>query len=160
LYAWQRLSRHFDTYFATGKVFLDPKQHDYLLSDDESFSRSRKYFWALSCLKEFDLVLADTIHQWERSKKLWTKEWSESYPDEWSDVEASLEAVETLVEQIRVIKTKFSTLREEILALRDGLFNASSVMETRDANKLGGKYLAIPVKPENLLLLILGHCEN
>jgi hypothetical protein len=36
-----------------------------LLFDDENFTRSRKYFWAIGCLNEIELTIADNIEQWD-----------------------------------------------------------------------------------------------
>lgn len=33
-----------------GDILLDPRKHDELLYDDDSFSRSRKYWWAINLL--------------------------------------------------------------------------------------------------------------
>lgn len=45
--------------------FMDPQDYDNLLFDDETFSRSRLYFWIIGCLNEFDVSIADNIKQWE-----------------------------------------------------------------------------------------------
>jgi hypothetical protein len=45
--------------------FLNLKEYVKLLFDDENFTRSRKYFWAIGCLTEFTNVLADNIKQWD-----------------------------------------------------------------------------------------------
>jgi hypothetical protein len=45
--------------------FMEPKTYSKLLFDDESFGRSRKYFWAIGCLSEFDITIADNIKQWD-----------------------------------------------------------------------------------------------
>lgn len=44
---------------------MDPEVYVQLLFDDETFSRSRLYFWVIGCLNEFDLSIADNIKQWE-----------------------------------------------------------------------------------------------
>jgi hypothetical protein len=43
--------------------FMNPRQYAKLLFDDESFSRSQKYFWAIGCLTEFDASITDNIKQ-------------------------------------------------------------------------------------------------
>ena len=45
-----------------------PTDHDNLFFDDETFSRSRRYFWAIDCLSEFDVSISDNINQWNQYK--------------------------------------------------------------------------------------------
>lgn len=45
--------------------FMDLKEYVKLLFDDENFTRSRLYFWAIGCLNEFDISIADNIKQWD-----------------------------------------------------------------------------------------------
>lgn len=45
--------------------FMDPKSYAMLLFDDETFSRSRLYFWIIGCLSEFDVSIEDNIKQWK-----------------------------------------------------------------------------------------------
>lgn len=45
--------------------FMDPKSYTMLLFDDETFSRSRLYFWIIGCLNEFDISIEDNIKQWK-----------------------------------------------------------------------------------------------
>lgn len=42
---------------------MHPKQFVKLLFDEENFTRSRKYFWAIGCLNEFELMTSDNIKQ-------------------------------------------------------------------------------------------------
>lgn len=44
---------------------MDPEVYVQLLFDDETFSRSRLYFWVIGCLNEFEVSIADNIKQWE-----------------------------------------------------------------------------------------------
>lgn len=48
---------------------MQPAEHDNLLFDDGAFSRSRRYFWAIDCLSEFEASISDNIHQWESYKQ-------------------------------------------------------------------------------------------
>jgi hypothetical protein len=43
--------------------FMHPKKCSQQLFDTEDFSRSRKYFWMIRCLGEFELSIADSIKQ-------------------------------------------------------------------------------------------------
>ena len=48
---------------------LDPVRHDHLLFDNEDFSRSREYFWAINCLAEFEASISANIEQWEEFRR-------------------------------------------------------------------------------------------
>lgn len=128
--------RHFDSLLDEGNIFMDPAAHDNLLVDDEAFSRSRKYFWALSCLVIFRASLEDNINQWETSRVTWEREFADA--KKWAGAQGKMQEIEVSVDKLRLYLKVFKDHHERVSALRDGLFNASSVMESRDANKLGG----------------------
>ena len=65
---WADFLSYFDYILDGGDSLMKPAEHDNLLFDDGSFSRSRKYFWAIDCLSEFDLSITDNIAQWELYK--------------------------------------------------------------------------------------------
>ncbi|CAG8982405.1 hypothetical protein HYALB_00007527 [Hymenoscyphus albidus] len=46
--------------------FMRPKQYSNLLFDDENFTRSQRYFWAIGCLEEFILSIGDNIDECAR----------------------------------------------------------------------------------------------
>jgi hypothetical protein len=60
---WAALDQHLGDLLV--EDFMEPKQYSTLLFDDEKFSRSRKYFWAIGCLNEFIISIADNIKQWD-----------------------------------------------------------------------------------------------
>jgi hypothetical protein len=61
IYRWAALDEYFEKLLE--EDFMDPRQYAKLLFDDESFSRSQKYFWAIGCLTEFDASITDNIKQ-------------------------------------------------------------------------------------------------
>jgi hypothetical protein len=65
-----RTSEHLDIFLKVENTFLDAKEHDNLLVDEETLSRSRKYFWTFCWLLELIIYLKNTIqhHQWEYSR--------------------------------------------------------------------------------------------
>ena len=65
---WADFQAFFEYILDSGDSLMQPTQHDNLLFDDGSFSRSRRYFWAIDCLAEFDLSITDNITQWELYK--------------------------------------------------------------------------------------------
>jgi hypothetical protein len=59
---WRELMEFFDGFLKDGMAYLNAKEHDNLLVDGETFSRSRKYFCTLSCLSELILYINNAIH--------------------------------------------------------------------------------------------------
>ena len=62
---WADFLSYFDYILDGGDSLMKPTEHDNLLFDDGAFSRSRRYFWAIDCLSEFELAITDNIAQWE-----------------------------------------------------------------------------------------------
>ena len=65
---WADFQSFFDYTLDGGDSLMQPSEHDNLLFDDGAFSRSRRYFWAIDCLSEFDVSISDNITQWELYK--------------------------------------------------------------------------------------------
>ena len=65
---WADFLSYFDYILDSGDFLMKPTEHDNLLFDDGAFSRSRRYFWAIDCLSEFELSITDNIDQWELYK--------------------------------------------------------------------------------------------
>ena len=65
---WADFLSYFDYILDGGDSLMKPTEHDNLLFDDGVFSRSRRYFWAIDCLSEFELTITDNIAQWELFK--------------------------------------------------------------------------------------------
>jgi hypothetical protein len=56
-----------------------------------------------------------------------------------------MKQIEMLVEKLVVYRERFKRHHERVSALRDGLFNASAVMESRASTKLGGESNPLPL---------------
>lgn len=63
--------KDFDSYFGEllSNEFLDHREYTKLLFDDDHFTRSRLYFWALATLTEFMLEISENVKQWELYKE-------------------------------------------------------------------------------------------
>ncbi|KAL9120721.1 MAG: hypothetical protein Q9187_002719 [Circinaria calcarea] len=131
---WADFQAFFEYILDSGDSLMQPTQHDNLLFDDGSFSRSRRYFWAIDCLAEFDLSITDNITQWELYRA-----------SRFSRVEPSLPELDYLQyknaeEQYNILKNQREYFRQKLAstkALRDALFNASAVIESRASTRLG-----------------------
>ncbi|KAI5270685.1 hypothetical protein E4T47_06010 [Aureobasidium subglaciale] len=132
---WESLLRYMESMVDVQRKIVDPDRHDQLLFDDEQFSRSRMYFWMLSSLSAYIQMLEETRLNCENLFELVNR----VYPDRTVLDEEERKVLETLdphmVRLNRTIK-RASLLHSRVLALRDGLFNASAVLESRAANRL------------------------
>ncbi|KAL2025889.1 hypothetical protein VTO58DRAFT_103072 [Aureobasidium pullulans] len=132
---WQSLLTYMESLVAVHTTIVNPEMHDQLLFDDEQFSRSRLYFWMLSSLATFIHMMEETKLICERLEKYV----QELYPDtsRLSDQETKASrAMEPHINSLVQATKRATTLQERVKALRDGLFNASGVLESRAANRL------------------------
>lgn len=113
-----------------GAIFA-PDQHDRLLFDDDAFSRSRLYFWAIDSLELFIPSIAANIQEWENfwtARKIYFQLTSENdvmqndpRRDNKKSYESIVRQVEDEVVRLRALKVKLELLREQIKTLRDGV---------------------------------------
>ncbi|KAL8648668.1 MAG: hypothetical protein Q9210_004849 [Variospora velana] len=127
---WTDFQSFFDYILDDGDSLMQPADHDNLLFDDGSFSRSRRYFWAINCLSEFETAITDNIAQWELYK-------------------AALPVLDNDLDNVQyrhaereccVLQNQREYFRQKLVAtkaLRDALFNASAVIESRASTRLG-----------------------
>ena len=133
---WEELAEYFDEMLCEKRALFHPAFHDTLLTDDVALSRSKKYFWAIEFLKELEKSVQDNIRQVDRlSRLLRTTPPPEGRQQR--DFEARLRKQESALTKLEALRVRFTQKREEAVALRDGLFNASAVMESRMSTKLG-----------------------
>ena len=131
---WADFQAYFDFILDSGNSLMEPAEHDNLLFDDSAFSRSRKYFWAIESLSEFESTISDNLRQWELYRQARLDPLADILPD---PDRRQLIHVET---QYRALQNQRETFRQKlasIRALRDALFNASAVIESRAATRLG-----------------------
>ncbi|KAF7928991.1 hypothetical protein BELL_0247g00090 [Botrytis elliptica] len=122
--------------------FLDIEQYSNLLFDDEKFTRSRKYFWAIGCLTEIDNVLSDNIKQWELYYKehlqpllddedtkhlldaacLYPPRERQSFRGDYmlQRLKKTIQQAQTHVNALKELRSGFSRKLETTKALRDG----------------------------------------
>jgi hypothetical protein len=62
---WPAIGTHFSFILDDETAILHPEDHDKLLFDDKTFSRSRRYFWAVDSLETFRTRIMDTIQEWD-----------------------------------------------------------------------------------------------
>lgn len=131
---WADFQAYFDYILDSGNSLMHPAEHDNLLFDDGAFSRSRRYFWAIDCLSEFELSISDNLHQWELYKQARVDPLGDCLPD------LDQRQLIHVERQYRVLQNQRESFRQKlasIRALRDALFNASTVIESRASTRLG-----------------------
>lgn len=122
-FGWQELSAHLENLLDERSALMRPADHDRLLWDDEGFTRSRKYFWAIHCLAEFHLSIHDNIVQWENYREARIeplRDVPEPYGLDMDDREM-VDKIEQQCNEIRVIRSYFADQLESTKALRDGV---------------------------------------
>ena len=141
---WSKMAFYFDTLMGDHKfsqiesTLLSPDKHDALLFDDESFSRSRKYFWVVDALSAFIDSLSDSVLTWERYREDHVAPFLDM--EHWRELPAftqHLKVAEIEIGKLSSIRSSLEKHLERTKLLRDGLFNASAVIESRAASDLG-----------------------
>ncbi|KAK2836977.1 hypothetical protein FQN49_006531 [Arthroderma sp. PD_2] len=160
--SWEEIARHITKILADDEdAALDAEKHDRLLFDDNTFSRSRLYFWAVDILETFQESIQDSTLQWKywwsgweeilrdfekyqtervKSRRLKDTEGAPLYPDEYDPlptIDDIFPRIEPQIRRLEQLDAKFKGLLERTQKLRDGLFSASSVIESRAATDLG-----------------------
>jgi hypothetical protein len=151
---WSSLDQYLEKLLV--EDFMVPKQYATLLFDDENFTRSRKYFWAIGCLNEFisskfeDLIKVGSTQR-------------ESLANLKTQFEGKLETVKALRDGVcqSTCKIQLHLLRHQPRADNRNqnwlantsapqLFNASALVESRASTRLG----------ENVKLLTMTHANK
>ncbi|KAG8530501.1 uncharacterized protein KY384_005004 [Bacidia gigantensis] len=122
---WAKVSGYIEKLIAGQDTFLDEERHDSLLFDDDNFTRSRQYFWVINSIEGFVLIIDETINHYENVRK-WVCPKNRA---EWRKHEIGLD-------KLKLMKQRFENQRNKATMLRDGLFSASSVFESRLSTKL------------------------
>jgi hypothetical protein len=117
---WDNLRRHLERLLDERHTIMNPSDHDELLWDDETFTRSRKYFWAIHCLTEFHLSISDNILQWESYYSARIEPLRKVGLLSKSDLE-KLGSIESSSIGMKSIRSYFADQLESTKALRDGV---------------------------------------
>jgi hypothetical protein len=114
---WLEIFDYFSLLIGHRDSLPDPDVHDSLLFDDDSFSRSRRYFWAINYLAELDISIAGNIAQLEA----WIAEWPHHLHVSKKGMSVEAKTLPEQMEQLKALQWKLRALRLETLALRDGV---------------------------------------
>ncbi|PMD53183.1 uncharacterized protein K444DRAFT_646874 [Hyaloscypha bicolor E] len=118
-----------------------------LLFEDESYTRSRTYFWILGCLPAFENTIGnvpvstntirDTMKHWEVFQDSHITRIQDGPEHQDTAACEMAKDIGILMTSLDQIKGEFGAMRTQVTLLRDGLFNASSVVESRASTRLG-----------------------
>ncbi|OIW28779.1 hypothetical protein CONLIGDRAFT_703951 [Coniochaeta ligniaria NRRL 30616] len=148
---WTAVLDHIEGLLAEGHSICSPQDHDRLLVDDENLTRSRKYFWIMTCIDEFSFLV-------DRTTQALDEMYRGSMPPEEEGIEEAPGGVlepndpkfmgilrKQLVRRYEAFSRRLEDQRRRTELFRNGvqLFNASSVMESRLSSRLS----------ENVMLL-------
>ncbi|KAH8807840.1 hypothetical protein F5884DRAFT_900166 [Xylogone sp. PMI_703] len=133
---WEEIAHYFDNLLAEKKALLNPSYHDSLLNDDSALTRSKRYFWAIEFLKEVEASICDNLKQARRFVALMTANPPSTVAAQ-SVFASRLHKHQMAIRKLETLKLGFKHKQDEAKALRDGLFSASAVMESRAATQLG-----------------------
>ncbi|KAH8648163.1 hypothetical protein BGZ60DRAFT_463983, partial [Tricladium varicosporioides] len=133
---WEQIAEFFDQILSERKGLFNPEYHDSLLTDDGIFSRSKKYFWAIGFLEEVVNSISDNILQLKRFVEL-VRVNAPTGENQRRDFQFSIKKHHRTLQKLQLLKTRFLHKKAEAMALRDGLFSASAVIESRASTHLG-----------------------
>ncbi|KAI9738344.1 MAG: hypothetical protein M1834_008842 [Cirrosporium novae-zelandiae] len=157
MWRWQNAIDAVDAQVNSPSEVIFSDDNPDLLSDDPQFSRSKTYFWALQAYKMFEGTLESTIETWEVYRH-------DSLPklnDDRMDPENFDALVKSIDDAVEKLRTKLFWLRkksEEVRNLRDGLFGASSLFDSRTSVRQGSNIRLLTYI--TLLFLPLSFCTS
>jgi hypothetical protein len=114
---WLEITEYFAWLIGHRDALADPELHDSLLFDDASFSRSRRYFWAINYLAELDESIAGNILQLEQ----WIAKWPQHLTVRNKEMHDEVKSLPERLNQLMALQLRLKALRQEAIALRDGV---------------------------------------
>ena len=98
---------------------LHPDQHDKLLTDNDTFSRSKKHFWAITALKEIDQRMSDNMR--EISELLESRAPTQVELEHRTDFELCRLRLTHDLSQFKQVAEQLRAKRLQAIDLRDGV---------------------------------------
>ncbi|ESZ90900.1 hypothetical protein SBOR_8707 [Sclerotinia borealis F-4128] len=133
--------------------FMDPGEYVHQLYDRANFSKSRFYFWAIGCLMAFDDQISLNIEAIDKfaNPKAWYWRGTSIDPELAKDIANNRE-------KLAQIRQQFRKDLKRLESLRDGLYNGSTVMESRQSRVLGENVRLLTFV--SIFFLPLGFCAS
>lgn len=127
-----------------------------LLSDDSSFSKSKRYIWAIQVYKVFEKKLGETISVWEEFEAKSLHKLDERQLDNHKD--ESLDIIHTAIEALKRKRDNIQMKRAEVSDMKDGLFATSQLLDSRVSVRQNDNIRLLTYI--NLLFLPLAFCTS
>jgi hypothetical protein len=124
LQRWEKILEYFTWLLGHRDTLSEPDAHDSLLFDDDSFSRSRRYFWAINYLAELDISISRNIIQL----------------DTFIGEDSLNKSLREQLNQLQHLRERILGQREEAIALRDGVSNLNHFTRETLNVRLNGFY--------------------
>lgn len=137
--SWEGIRQHFDLvlndHSDDRNPLFEPTMHDSLLFDDNQFSRSRRYFWAVDGLETFTVQIEDTLREWKdfwaaRETLFRSYDEAEKQQDgvdydninsKYETIDAVLSRIKDQLDRLEEHRRIFEELHQKTMALRDGV---------------------------------------
>ncbi|KAL8829310.1 MAG: hypothetical protein Q9170_006231 [Blastenia crenularia] len=128
--SWNRLTKGLELLLGSSWASASSEDMDLDMFEDAQFTKSRRHFWSIRTLNDCITKIEDTIRTWHQLRD----EWVDSYANIGVRLPQGLkvgiaEGEKHCVELAKICQRQKALLAEVSLR-RDGLFNASAVMES------------------------------
>jgi len=117
---WEQIAYYLEGLLAEKNGLLKPEYHDSLLTDDATFTRSKKYFWAIEFLIEAETSVLDNISQAKRFVELMNANPPSGEVARRIFV-MRLKKHNTAIQKLENLRKGFVKKQDEAKALRDGV---------------------------------------
>lgn len=121
---WTKISEYVEGFIVGQDTILHEEEHDRLLFDDDTFTRSRQYFWVIASIGEFVSIIDGTIDHYGKTL-------DGMFPDQsnvgkYAEHEAKHREI---FKRLVSMKDRFERQRDRATALRDGVSQTSHQTE-------------------------------
>jgi hypothetical protein len=120
-FCWRQISDHLTSLISENANFLDGDDYVKLLFKDESYTRSRTYFWILGCLRDFENTIRDTEKHWEVFQGSYIDLVKDGHEYKLTEASKSVTKINLLIASLNRIKGEFGAMRTQVTLLRDGV---------------------------------------
>ncbi|PMD34555.1 hypothetical protein L207DRAFT_570252 [Hyaloscypha variabilis F] len=127
---WSEILTYVEELLGDQELILSPEQHDKLLDDDKSGSRSRMYFWVINSLITFRVMMDESSQVYLEFRNAVIEDPQPDYSKE--EQKIMIEATKTM-ENFERLGTRADVIRGRATVLLNSLFSAISVAESHRA---------------------------
>jgi hypothetical protein len=129
---WREVLQQVNQIVDYGSVLREPNRLQDILFDDDTFSISKRYFWAINLIHEIISLLDDNLDKWELYKRASVAPFLERYAGE-KDEDWQRKAYAAMLQndkdafeacsELELIREAFQETLKRITLMRDGVSN-------------------------------------